>query len=70
KTGKPIYALDVPSGMNATTGEVSPDCVKAHKTITFGLLKSGFGRNPEAKKHLGKVVVKNIGFPAELLRKK
>lgn len=66
-TRKPIYALDVPSGLDATTGTVRASCIKAHKTITFGLPKRGFSRK-EARRYLGKIVVKDIGFPHLLLK--
>lgn len=69
KTSLPIYALDIPSGMDATTGTVSPGGVKAFKTVTFGLSKTGFYRNPLAKEYTGKVIVKDIGIPTELLKK-
>jgi len=61
-----VYAIDVPSGLNATTGEASGNCLKADRTITFGLPKEGFYVNngPDV---CGEVIVKNIGFPQELL---
>lgn len=64
---KPIFALDVPSGLDATTGEARGISVRAHKTITFGLPKTGFS-NVAATPYLGKVVVKGIGFPIALLK--
>ncbi|MFH1665579.1 MAG: NAD(P)H-hydrate epimerase [Candidatus Omnitrophota bacterium] len=62
-----LYAVDVPSGLDATTGEAAKGCLKAWKTITFGLPKLGFltGEGPRV---CGEVVVKNIGFPLELLK--
>jgi len=64
----PRYAIDVPSGLDADTGKVNGTCMKAHKTITFGLLKKGF-ITKEARKYTGKIVVKNIGFPKCILNK-
>lgn len=64
---KPIYALDVPSGLDATTGKVESTAVKAYKTITFGLPKTGFLKK-EARPYVGSVVVKDIGFPRMLLK--
>lgn len=62
-----IYAVDVPSGLDATTGIASDDCIRAGKTITFGLPKQGFfaGNGPDV---CGEVIVKNIGFPPALLK--
>lgn len=61
-----LYAVDVPSGLNATTGEAAIDCFKAHKTITFGLPKAGFYQN-DGPGVCGEILVKDIGFPPELL---
>ncbi|MFC1576450.1 NAD(P)H-hydrate epimerase, partial [Candidatus Omnitrophota bacterium] len=61
-TKRPIYALDVPSGLDATTGRVEGPCVIARKTITFGLLKTGLVKKG-AKRYTGKVLVKDIGLP-------
>lgn len=65
-SGVKVYSVDVPSGLNATTGEVQGECFRASKTITFGLAKKGFyeDKGPE---YCGEVVVKKIGFPEELL---
>src|SRR5437016_466222 len=41
--------------------------VEATATVTMGLPKVGF-RAPEARKHVGELVVADIGFPADLLR--
>src|SRR4029077_15621685 len=41
-SGRPILALDLPSGMNATTGEIYDPCIKATATITLALPKTGF----------------------------
>jgi NAD(P)H-hydrate epimerase len=60
------YAVDVPSGLNATTGKASKDCFKADKTITFGLPKRGFFMD-DGPDVCGEVVVAAIGFPRELL---
>ena len=65
-TEKPIYALDIPSGLDATSGEAYGPCVKARVTITFGMPKSAF-LVKGARRFTGRVVVKNIGFPEELL---
>ncbi|MFH1798031.1 MAG: NAD(P)H-hydrate epimerase [Candidatus Omnitrophota bacterium] len=60
------YSIDVPSGLNADTGEILGSSFKAFKTITFGLAKQGFftKQGPDA---CGEVIVKNIGFPSRLL---
>ena len=62
----PFLAIDIPSGLCATTGRILGCCVKATQTITFGLPKKGFtlGEGPQVT---GKVFVRNIGYPKELL---
>jgi hydroxyethylthiazole kinase-like uncharacterized protein yjeF len=61
-----LYAVDVPSGLNATTGKASKDCFRADKTITFGLPKQGFFMK-DGPGVCGEVVVADIGFPRELI---
>lgn len=60
--GKKIVAVDIPSGLDGTTGRVHGVCVKATTTITFSLSKKGFYRG-EGPKVVGKVVVADIGIP-------
>jgi len=62
------YAVDVPSGLDATTGLASENCIKADQTITFGFPKTGFFEK-DGPVVCGKVIVRNIGFPEELLDK-
>jgi ADP-dependent NAD(P)H-hydrate dehydratase / NAD(P)H-hydrate epimerase len=38
----PIYAIDIPSGLNGNTGEVGSCAIKAHTTFYLGLPKIGF----------------------------
>ena len=63
-----VYAVDVPSGLDATSGEAPGGSFKASKTVTFGLPKKGFyaGKGPEA---CGEIIVADIGFPRELLER-
>lgn len=60
--GNKIVAVDLPSGLNADTGEPCGICVRAHKTVTFQFIKKGF-LNPSAKEYLGELVVADIGIP-------
>jgi len=57
-----ILSVDIPSGLDATTGKALGSCVKADKTITFVARKRGMvvGDGP---KYCGKVVVADIGAP-------
>ena len=58
----PILSIDVPSGLDADTGEVLGDAIKAKKTVTMQFAKKGFyiGKGPE---YVGEVMVVDIGIP-------
>ena len=64
---KPVLAIDIPSGLDATTGEMLGICIKATKTATFAYPKTGFIKNkgPECT---GKVIVVDISIPESALR--
>ncbi len=65
-SGKPIVAADVPSGLDADTGQVLGCAVHASVTVTFGRPKRGcFIRSGPA--HTGALVVDPISLPAALL---
>jgi NAD(P)H-hydrate epimerase len=55
-------AVDVPTGIEADTGEVLGEAVKANLTITFHRTKKGF---EDAKEYVGELIVKDIGLPRE-----
>lgn len=57
-----ILSVDIPSGLDATTGKILGCCVKADKTVTFVAKKRGMvvGDGP---KYCGRVVVKDLGIP-------
>jgi hydroxyethylthiazole kinase-like uncharacterized protein yjeF len=63
---KPVYALDLPSGIDVDTGQVRQTAVRAVKTITFGLPQPGLLCYPGAA-YTGELVIDTIGFPARLL---
>jgi ADP-dependent NAD(P)H-hydrate dehydratase / NAD(P)H-hydrate epimerase len=60
----PVVAVDVPSGVDASTGEVAGACVRAHTTVTFHASKVGLWILP-AKSCAGHVEVVDIGVPAQ-----
>jgi NAD(P)H-hydrate epimerase len=59
RRGATVVAVDVPSGMDASTGETPGDVARAHVTLTFGSIKRGHLVNREA---CGTVVVLDIGL--------
>jgi hydroxyethylthiazole kinase-like uncharacterized protein yjeF len=60
--GAVVVACDVPSGVNASTGEVDARAVKADVTATFHGPKIGLYVDP-GKGHAGEVEVIEIGIP-------
>lgn len=62
----PILAVDIPSGLCATTGKILGCCVQAERTLTFGLPKKGFYLE-DGPSVTGDILVKNIGYPKDLL---
>lgn len=59
-------AVDIPSGLNGDTGEVSEPCFQADATVTFVAPKVGFAV-PSAREVVGRLVVADIGVPRELI---
>ena len=62
--GAPIVAADVPSGVDASTGEVAGPAVRAVATATFHLAKPGLWIHP-GKAHAGDVEAIDIGIPKQ-----
>jgi hydroxyethylthiazole kinase-like uncharacterized protein yjeF len=58
----PVVACDVPSGVNASTGEVEGEAVRAVATATFHGPKVGLFVEP-GKGHAGGIEVVDIGIP-------
>lgn len=65
----PVVSADIPSGLDANTGEVIGKAVKAARTVTFGLPKKGFFV-PGAAEYVGLLTVADIGLPRALLEQK
>ena len=66
RSGKPIVAIDLPSGLDADTGAVQGMAVKATTTVTFGLPKLGCVKG-EGPAHVGSLIVDTITIPHRLL---
>ena len=58
----PVLSLDVPSGIDATTGEVHDPAVRATATVTLALPKQGL-TSRAAKGHVGDLYLADIGVP-------
>jgi len=59
--GVPVVAVDLPSGIDADTGEVSGVAVRAAATVTFGAYKPGLLIDP-AHEHVGALRLVDIGL--------
>ena len=57
-----VYAVDLPSGVEASTGRVVTDAVRADETITFIAPKCGFFLE-DGPRFIGKWTVDRIGVP-------
>ena len=58
----PVVSVDVPSGVDASTGVVAGAAVRAAKTVTFHAAKPGLWIHP-GKAYAGEVEVLDIGIP-------
>lgn len=64
-SGNPVAALDLPSGINGDSGEISPDgAIEADLTVTFGMLKPGLFAG-EGSRLRGKLRLADIGLESE-----
>jgi ADP-dependent NAD(P)H-hydrate dehydratase / NAD(P)H-hydrate epimerase len=63
-----IVAVDLPSGMDADSGAIDPACPAADLTVTLAFPKPGLFKFPGAEM-AGKLVIADIGIPAELASK-
>jgi NAD(P)H-hydrate epimerase len=62
QTGKPVFAVDIPSGLNADTGAVCGVCIRATATATFAFAKIGHVLYP-GNEYTGRLRVVDIGIP-------
>lgn len=65
-SGKPIIAIDIPSGVEADTGVVGEAAINAVGTVSLGLPKIAHYICPAAS-YVGELVIDDIGIPKKLL---
>lgn len=63
--GKPVMAIDIPSGLNADTGAIMGVAVRADLTVTFGFPKVGTFIFPGAS-FAGRIVRIDISIPEQV----
>lgn len=66
RSGLPVMAVDIPSGISANTGQVAGIAVEATWTVTFGCPKIGLAVYP-GREYAGELFIDPIGIPEELL---
>lgn len=62
---RPVLAVDIPSGLNADTGQAEGPVIRAVATVTMGLPKVGL-LVPPGIELAGTIYVADIGYPPEL----
>ena len=65
--GARIVSVDIPSGVNASSGEIMGAAIRADMTVTFGYYKKGLMLYPGAE-YAGKLMLVNIGITDESLK--
>ncbi|MBI2972339.1 MAG: NAD(P)H-hydrate epimerase [Armatimonadetes bacterium] len=68
ESNTPVLALDVPSGLDATTGIPGDPCVRARATMTLALPKTGL-LVPRARPYVGDLYLADISVPPSLYRR-
>ena len=63
-SGLPTFSLDVPSGLDALSGQPLGTAINARWTVTFGCVKTGL-LQAEAKSHVGELFFVPLCFPPE-----
>lgn len=61
--GLRVFALDIPSGMNADSGAADATCLGADYTVTLGFPKVGL-YSPAATEYTGGISIVDIGIPS------
>ena len=69
KSGKPVFAVDIPSGLDSDTGQPHGVSIKADATATFAFAKIGHILFPGAD-YTGELGIIDIGIPVHILEKK
>jgi len=63
---KPVFAVDIPSGLNSDTGQVCGACIRARATATFAFAKTGHIIHPGVQ-YTGALNIVDIGIPPHIV---
>jgi NAD(P)H-hydrate epimerase len=63
---KPVFAVDLPSGLNSDTGQVCGTCIRARATATFAFAKTGHLIYPGTQ-YTGVLSIVDIGIPLPIV---
>jgi NAD(P)H-hydrate epimerase len=66
QSGMPILAIDIPSGLNGTTGEIGGIAIRASLTVTMGLPKIGLFLN-QGLNFVEELIIGDFGLPEEAI---
>jgi len=64
--GRPVVAIDIPTGLDCDTGQANDPTIRAALTVTMLARKKGFDA-PQAAQYTGEVRVVDIGIPVEMV---
>ena len=65
--GVPVLSLDIPSGLDSTTGQVYQPCISTTATMTLALPKTGL-MVERARENVGALYLADISVPRELYK--
>ncbi len=65
--GKPVFSVDIPSGLNSDTGQICGACIRAQATATFAFAKTGHILFPGAE-CTGYLEIIDIGIPDHIAK--
>ena len=63
---KPVFAVDIPTGLNSDTGQVCGTCLRASATATFAFAKTGHKIHP-GMQYTGALNIVDIGIPSPIV---
>ncbi len=66
--GTKLLAVDIPSGLDPTSGEPRTPCIRAAATVALGFPKTGF-LNPDSRPYVGDLYLGDVSIPIQTYRR-